>query len=199
MRTRNTVKEELVKEKAIELLVSQGFEGFSMNKLAKACGISVATLYIYYTDKDDLIKKIGVETGKAFFGGALKGFNPEMPFVQGLKLQWDNRISFFKDNTLQMQCWDVIRHSPHGEYVLRESHGNFREVLREFSKNAIARGELVQLPMEVFWSIAYGPLYTLLRFQAEGKSFGGKPFEFTNEMKEEAFTAVIRALTPTHN
>lgn len=196
MRTRNTDKEALVKQKAIELLVELGFEGFSMNKLAKACGISVATLYIYYTDKDDLIKQIGIETGKAFFGSALKGFDPEMPFSDGLRLQWENRIAYFKDNALNMHCWDVIRHSPHGEYVLRESHGNFRDVLRDFSKNAIARGELVQLPMEVFWSIAYGPIYTLLRFQAEGKSFGGKPFQFTEEMKEEAFTAVIRALTP---
>jgi TetR/AcrR family transcriptional regulator, multidrug resistance operon repressor len=199
MRTRNTDKEELVKEKAIELIVAQGFEGFSMNKLAKACGISVATLYIYYADKDDLIKQIGIETGKAFFGGALKGFDPKMPFAQGLRLQWDNRISFSKDNALKMHCWDVIRHSPHGEYVLAESHGNFREILRDFSKNAIARGELVKLPMEVFWSIAYGPVYTLLRFQAEGKSFGGKPFEFTEEMKEEAFATVIRALTPPRN
>ena len=46
MRTRNTCKEQLVKEKAVELLVSDGLEGFSMNKLARACDISVATLYI---------------------------------------------------------------------------------------------------------------------------------------------------------
>lgn len=196
MRTRNTDKEELVKRKAIELLASEGFEGFSMNKLAKACGISVATLYIYYADKDDLIKQIGIEIGREFFGGALKGLSPDMPFAEGLRLQWDNRLAFAKDNLLNMQCWDAIRHSPHNEYVLAESHGDFREVLSQFKNNAIERGELVALPMEVFWSIAYGPLYTLLRFQAEGKSFGGKPFTFTNEMKEAAFAAVIRALTP---
>ncbi|WP_245895661.1 TetR/AcrR family transcriptional regulator [Flavobacterium album] len=66
MRTRNADKEELVKQKAIELLVKEGFQGFSMNKLAKASGISVATLYIYYQDKDDLIKQIGIEIGKTF-------------------------------------------------------------------------------------------------------------------------------------
>ena len=56
MRTRDTDKEKLVIEKAIEQIVQDGFQGFSMNKLAKACNISVATLYIYYQDKDDLIK-----------------------------------------------------------------------------------------------------------------------------------------------
>jgi AcrR family transcriptional regulator len=61
MRTRYTEKEKLVRENAIVLLVKDGFEGFSMAKLAKACNISVATLYIYYKDKDDLIKQLGVE------------------------------------------------------------------------------------------------------------------------------------------
>ena len=61
MRTRNTGKEQLVKQKAIKLVVRDGFEGFSMNKLARACGISVATLYIYYKDKDDLIIRVALE------------------------------------------------------------------------------------------------------------------------------------------
>ena len=47
MRTRDTDKEQLVKQKAIELLVNDGLDGFSMNKLAKACDIAVATLDIY--------------------------------------------------------------------------------------------------------------------------------------------------------
>ena len=37
MRLRDTKKENLVKSKAIELIVNEGLEGFSMNKLAKAC------------------------------------------------------------------------------------------------------------------------------------------------------------------
>jgi TetR/AcrR family transcriptional repressor of multidrug resistance operon len=64
MRTRNTDKVQLVKQKAIELIVKNGLEGFSMNKLARACNVSVATLYIYYKDRDDLIIKVAVEEGR---------------------------------------------------------------------------------------------------------------------------------------
>ncbi len=66
MRTRNTDKEQLVKQKAIEMIVKDGFQGFSMNRLAMACDISVATLYIYYKDKDDLIKKIGLRLANVY-------------------------------------------------------------------------------------------------------------------------------------
>jgi len=196
MRTRNTGKEDLVKEKAIELIVKEGFQGFSMNKLAKASGISVATLYIYYQDKDDLIRQLGVEIGRSFFEYALKDFDPDMPFAQGLRQQWDNRIAFAMGNRLQAACYEVIRHSPHGEHVLEQSFGTFGETMRQFCHTAIKRGELVPLTMEVFWSIAYGPLYNMLRFDAEGKSMGKKPFKFTNDMKEEALKVVIKALTP---
>ena len=196
MRTRNTDKEALVKEKAIELLVQQGFDGFSMNKLAKASGISVATLYIYYQDKDDLIKKIGIEVGEGFFKGALLGFNPDMAFAEGLRLQWDNRIAYTMDNRKAMQCWEALRHSPHNEYILQHAKANFKEVLGKFIKNAIQNGQLIQLPFEVFWAIAYGPLYTLLKFESEGKSIGGSTFTLTEAIKESAFKSVIKALTP---
>ncbi|MFL9845882.1 TetR/AcrR family transcriptional regulator [Flavobacterium rhizosphaerae] len=196
MRLRDTDKEALVKQKAIQLLVQQGFEGFSMNKLAKASGVSVATLYIYYNDKDDLIKKIGVEIVNAFFEAATKNFSPEMPFAEGLRLQWENRIAFTLNNLQQMECWEVIRHSPHGEYVLQNSVGDFKQMMGDFCKNAIKNGQLTQLPLEVFWSIAYGPLYTLLRFHAQGENMGGSPFVFSEEIKERAFETVIKALTP---
>ena len=51
MRGRDLNKVDLVKLNAMELLVRTGFEGFTMNKLAKECKISVATLYIYYKIK----------------------------------------------------------------------------------------------------------------------------------------------------
>lgn len=196
MRTRNTDKEALVKEKAIELLVKEGFEGFSMNKLAKASSISVATLYIYYQDKDDLIKKIGIELGEAFFDGALKNFSADMAFAEGLRLQWDNRIAYTMGNKKAMQCWEALRHSPYNEHILQHSKANFKDVLGKFIKNAIQNGQLIPLPFEVFWSIAYGPLYTLLKFESEGKSMGGHPFKLTEEIKEAAFKTVIKALTP---
>jgi AcrR family transcriptional regulator len=196
MRTRDTDKEDLVKAMAIEMLVEEGFEGFSMNRLAKKCKISVATLYIYYQDKDDLIKKIGVAIGKTFFETALKDFSPDMPFAEGLKKQWNNRIQFAFGHPLEADCFEIIRHSPHGEFVLEESVKNFGAIMKSFCQNAVERKELVPVSLEVFWSIAYGPLYNMLRFHSEGKSFGNKVFKFNETMKNEAFALVIKALTP---
>jgi TetR/AcrR family transcriptional regulator, multidrug resistance operon repressor len=194
VRTRNIDKEQLVKQEAIAMLVKDGFQDFSMNRLAKACGISVATLYIYYQDKDDLIKKIGVDIGKKYFSETLKDFSPTMSFKEGLKKQWENRSRFALKYTEEVACFEVIRHSPHGDHILKESLKGFQPAMHGFFQNAVKRKELAPVSMEVFWSVAYGPLYTLLRFHSEGKSIGGAPFTFSKKAMDEAFQLVIKAL-----
>ena len=196
MRIRDTNKERVVKEKAAEMLVEYGFEGFSMNRLARACGISVATLYIYYKDKEDLIKKLGVEIGEQFFTETLKGFSEEMSFKEGLKKQWENRARFSLKYPREVAAYEIIRHSSHGDYILTESMKGFKEAMESFFSGAIKRRELLPVSTELFWAVAYGPLYTLLRFHSEGKSIGGKSFKLSKKTLNDALELAVKALTP---
>ncbi len=196
MRTRNEHKEHLVKEKAIELLVKYGFEGFSMQKLAKAAKVSPATLYIYYADKDDLIKKLGVELGNKMSQITLEGFNGTMSFAEGLKKQWENRSRFWLEHPKEASAFEVIRHSPHANFVTAATTMTFRPVMEEFVKGAIANKELRQMPFEVYWSIAFGPLYTMVKFHLEGRSKGGMEFKFSKELMYQALELVLKALKP---
>ena len=197
MRTRDSNKEELVKQKTIEMIVKYGIEGFAMNRLAKECGISVATLYIYYADKEDLIKKIGIEMGTFFFKSSLKDFTPDMPFAIGLAKQWENRSSFMMNNTDKLACWEILQKSNYGDFRVNESLMELKEIMTKFLTGAIERKEIVPVSKEVFWSIAYGPLYNLLRFHEKGKGLGGTtPFKLTNDVQQEALRLVIKALTP---
>lgn len=196
MRTRDTNKEEIVKQKAIEMLVSQGVEGFGMNRLAKECGVSVATLYIYYSDKEDLIRKIGIDIGKTFFEKMLIGFSPEMSFIEGLRKQWENRSEYTLNFSLETTCLELLKHSTYGDAILAEITTDFKEQMTKFITKSIEKKELLPITFEVFWSIAYGSLYSLLELHREGKSMSGKPFVFTPQIRDEAFNVVIKALTP---
>ncbi|RYJ38466.1 TetR family transcriptional regulator [Flavobacterium anhuiense] len=196
MRTRDINKEEIVKQKAIEMIVNQGIEGFGMNRLAKECGISVATLYIYYSDKEDLIRKIGIEIGQNFFEKMFDGFSTDMSFRDGLRNQWENRIYFTQNFALQATCFELLRHSTYGDAIIQEVTGEYKQMMTEFMLSAIERKELISVAYEVFWSIAYGSLYSLLEFHRDGKSMSGKSFVLKEEIKNEAFNLVLKALTP---
>ncbi|WP_264538504.1 TetR/AcrR family transcriptional regulator [Flavobacterium sp. N1736] len=198
MRVRDIDKENLVIENAIDQIVRDGFQGFSMNKLAKACNISVATLYIYYKDKDDLIQKIGGKIALKFFAGTIKDFSPDMSFEEGLWRQWENRADFTMKYPKEVAFFEIIKHSPHSEAILDtiKEFSDFRAIMKQFIDNGLENKELIPMSFEAFWSIAYGPLYTLLNFHTEGKSLGGKPFVLTKEIMKEAFQAAVKALKP---
>jgi AcrR family transcriptional regulator len=196
MRTRDTGKEKLVKEKAIELLVKDGFDGFSMNKLAKACSISVATLYIYYQHKEDLIRQLALEEGKKMTDATLKGFTADMPFREGLKKQWENRSRFWLKNPMSGKFFELIRSSPYGDEVTAAITKEFSEVMKQFTHTAVLNKELRPLTLEVYWSIAFGPLLTLLRFHFEQRSIGNRPFRFNDKVMYETLDLVLKALEP---
>lgn len=194
MRTRNTGKEQLVKQKAMELLVKDGFEGFSMNKLARACDISVATLYIYYKDKEDLIIRIALEEAEMMTQSVLKDFNPDMGFEEGLRLQWKNRSDYMLKNPMTSALFEQLRFSTFSDRVFKKVKANFGNAMGKFMKNAVARGEINPMPMEVYWSVAYAPLYNLIRFHQEGKNMAGKPFALTQKLIWQAFELTLRGI-----
>ena len=59
------LKSELI-EKGLKLLDEEGYEGFSMRKLAKSCNVSHAATYRHFKSKDDLITAIFYEEMSAF-------------------------------------------------------------------------------------------------------------------------------------
>lgn len=194
MRTRNTDKENLVKQMAMDLVVKKGIDGFSMNKLAKACNISVATLYIYYKDKDDLITKIAEEEVHHASREILQDFNPKDSFEEGLKQQWKNRLKRMLENPTSEFFLDQLRSSSYNEKIFPIFLSYFKPVMREFMTNAIERGEIDAHPISVYWSIAFAPLYNLVRFHRGGNSFGGQEFVLTDEIVWQTFALVVKAL-----
>lgn len=196
LRLRDTKKEELVKTEAAKLIVDEGLKGFSMQKLAKRCNISVATLYIYYKDQDDLITSIGVEAAKRFSEETLRDFSPEMSFSEGLKTQWKNRARYALNFRQEMQLYEILRHSPYSEIVLGTATSAFKDVMKAFIKRAIENKELVPVSIEVYWCVAFGPLYNLIKFHVEKKSIGDHDFQLTDEALESALQLVLKALKP---
>lgn len=196
MRTRDENKEQTIRQKALEMFVKSGFDGFSMQKLAKAANVSPATIYIYFKDKEDLIIQLYIQAFQTMTEVSLTNFDPGMSFNDGLRVQWMNRARYYMQNPDQMFFLEQIRHSPFQEKVFGYAGNNFKNVMGEFVTNAIKRNELIKVPLEVFWSVAFAPLYNLVKFHIAGTSIGGKKFSFSKDIMDATFKLVIKALKP---
>ena len=196
MRPRDESKIQAIHAKTVELAAQEGFDRLSMHKLAKAVGISPGTLYIYFRDREDLILQVSIAAQRQLFKATLQDFDPEMPFADGLRTQWRNRARYFLENPSQMQFLEMIRYSRFEPEVTRQVSREFADSMRSFTRNAIERGELVELPLEVYWSIAYAPLYQLVKFHVNGKGMLGRPFTLTRSTIDQSANIILRALAP---
>ena len=175
MRTKDPAKAKQIRTKALEMVLAQGLDGFSMQKLARSAGVSPATLYIHFKDREDLIFQLYKEQMLALSRAVLEGFNPSMPFAEGLRLQWRNRIEFCRDNPAGWSFLEQIMHSPYHKDFAARVGATFRDAMATFVRHAIAAGELTsfglpasqldEFPTDLYWSLAFAPLYELLRCQ----------------------------------
>jgi AcrR family transcriptional regulator len=197
MRLRDETKELAIREQAMEMIVREGFDGLSMQKLAKAAGVSPATIYIYFKDREDLIRQIYYEEMQLMGEETLKGFDPEMHFEEGLRVQWMNRANYCLKYPLRMHFMEQMRHSPFHEKFQTEGRSPFTAAMRTFVLNAIQRNELVKLPVEAYWSIAYAPLYQLIKFhQSERGMPGWGKFVLDEKILKQTLELVVKALKP---
>ena len=177
---------------AIKMIVNLGFDGFSMHKLAKAANISVATIYIYFANKEDLLNKLFLEVDQKFNQFILTGFDSRMPFKAGLWKQWENRYQYVVNYKIEHQFSDQFRHSPLIHPVDTEDNP-FKKAMNDFVENSVLKGELRQLQPEVYWSLAYGPLYTLIKIHLD---WGKGHFTIDAHQMKKMFDLTLKSLTP---
>lgn len=196
MRPRDEYKEQQIRQKAIEMIVKEGLDGFGINKLAKAAGVSPATIYIYYKDKEELITTLCIGMAENMMALSLQNFSPEMDFAEGLKVQWHNRLNYFLKHPLDMEFIEIMRYTNFYERVSQVLTQNFGAILGQFMRNAEEKGQLVPLPFEVYWSVAYAPLYQLVKFHMQGNSYINSSFTLDDKLMEQTLNLVLKALKP---
>jgi TetR/AcrR family transcriptional repressor of multidrug resistance operon len=194
MRAKDENKAIVIREKAMEMIVNEGFDGLSMHKLAKAANISVSTIYIYFKNREDLLNQLYAEAAGIFMEETLKGFDPDMDFEAGLWQQWHNRYQYVLRHPLHYRFWEQFRNSPLIEKQDNSAENAFRQAMQQFVSNATRKGQIVALPKEIFWAVAYGPFYTLIKFHQENVTMAGLPFALSDDTLRQVFQLVMKSL-----
>lgn len=67
MRLKDDRKKDSIKQAVIKLILQEGFHGASVSKIAREAGVSPATVYIYYENKDVMLYNIYIEYANEIF------------------------------------------------------------------------------------------------------------------------------------
>lgn len=162
---RDHEKEELrqtILKTAGELFLTRGYDRFSMRHLAEEIGYSVATLYLYFRDKDDLLFTV-VDEGFARFTQQLTqaAASSDEPWERLTALS-EAYISFGLHNPGYYQLMFMWRSDFLAQARSGEDEPRFKAfgVLREAIEYAMAAGAMeigdVESYSDVLWVVMHG-------------------------------------------
>ena len=87
-------------QSTLTLVNNRGFHDTPMSKIAKLAGVSPATIYLYFENKQDVINKLYLDIKASFCRSAFQGYTIELPVMKGFEVIWYN-IAGYKLNKVE--------------------------------------------------------------------------------------------------
>lgn len=90
MRTKDDEKDSALFEATVKLVNEIGFASSSVSKIAREAGVSPATIYVYYKNKEDLLVSTYIAIKLDLSKALLRDFNDHLPIRDILRNVWFN-------------------------------------------------------------------------------------------------------------
>ena len=138
-------KRQLVLDAAAELFMAQGYGAVSMDAIARAAGVSKATLYAHFTSKDRLFATIIGEACRDIAGAAIQPGNETD--LRAVLIQFAGRLLRFllEDRALAIHrvvVAESLRFPELGRAFYDNGPGQFRQAFGEWLASQSAAGHL---------------------------------------------------------
>lgn len=78
MRRKDDEKQNAIKKAVVSTVLKEGMHGASISKIAKAAGVSPATVYVYYDNKDVMLRDIYYDYAEELYGHLTDKATPDM-------------------------------------------------------------------------------------------------------------------------
>ena len=99
MRVKDEDKKRAIFEATVELLNEIGFANLSMSEIAKKAGVSSSTIYVYYENKEDMLKKVYLDVIKELSAALARNIEPAAPVRQVMGQIIRNILDFAFEQT----------------------------------------------------------------------------------------------------
>jgi len=157
------------------LFINDGYEKFSMRRLAKKIDYSPTTIYLYFEDKDDLLIAICEEVAEQFLSNLSRIRAHPSKSIETLRQALLYLIEFGFNNPNEYKVFFFIRPNVYGaqkefmekESMARNSYLEFREIVQE----CIDAGKLRSMDIDVLTQVLATATHGLITMTTYNKSF----------------------------
>ena len=161
MRIRDDKKEEALFNATITMVNSIGFASSSVAKIAKEAGVSPATLYIYFKNKEDLLLSTYHAVKESMGIAILQGYDDTMPIRDSLYLVWKNSFRYAFENIGEFRYAEQFSNSPYSELVDKQRIEKYFKPIDVIIQNGIEQKILKDVEKDVVAAFMFYPILAL--------------------------------------
>ncbi|RMG24996.1 MAG: TetR/AcrR family transcriptional regulator [Methanobacteriota archaeon] len=161
MRVKDEFKQEAVFNATVKLVNEIGFAASSVAKIAREAGVSPATIYIYYKNKEDLLVSTYIEIKQRLSEAMLKDFDDTLPIRDILERIWRNTFAFIAENPALFHYTEQFANSPYSDLVDKKEVEKQFEPIINILQRGIEQKIIKNVPFDILSAFIFYPALIL--------------------------------------
>ena len=162
-RPRDTNKIDLIYKAALNLVVKIGYVELKMSDVAKGAGIATGTLYIYFSNKEDLINKLYLHLKQQKTKEIMQDYNPDDPFFTSFKRIWHQYLAASSKEPQQMMFLEQYARSPYLRAETRQQTERLLAPVTDLLVVGQQQGMVKDVPVEVLMGYLIGAVHEIVK------------------------------------
>jgi AcrR family transcriptional regulator len=161
MRKKDEIKQDALFRATVKLVNEIGFSSSSVAKIAKEAGISPATIYIYYKNKEDLLVSTYMDIKRDLTQALLKDFDDTLPIRDSIRKVWFNLFEYIAKHPEDFRFTEQFANSPYTELVDTEEVDQMLMPIIRVIQRGIEQKIIKDVKFDIIAAFGFFPIYTL--------------------------------------
>ncbi len=163
MRLKDEDKVNRIYAAAMKVTNREGFEGSCMSKIAAEADVSPATIYLYFENKNDMIKKLFIHLKSKMGNSYFHSDNDLTPSKGTFRTIWLNHYQYMINNMDEYNFLENFSNSPLIEKIEKENSIDYCPFLEALFEQAKKSGLIIQTQNEIIFSLFFAPIGQLVK------------------------------------
>ncbi len=169
MRSRDQKKEEAICAASIDLINRRGLADTSMSLIARQANVSPATIYIYFKNKEDLLKQLYLRIQREASKSIFTGYESFLPLDESFVILLRKAYQYFLRKPEHFIFLEQYANSPLLQKIDKSELQNYFDPLFNLFDRGKQNKMIKDLPNEMLLSFTFYPIMQLVKYHQSGK------------------------------
>lgn len=161
MRQKDELKQEALFQATVNLVNEIGFVASSVSKIAKKAGVSPATVYIYYKNKEDLLVSTYMDIKQRMGQAINSGIDVDAPIRDVLQCAWHNMFSYVSAHSACFQFAEQFSNSPFADLADKTKLEATFAPMMQVIQRGIEQKIIKDVSIDILSAFMFFPVFSL--------------------------------------